>query len=230
MLKDLLRRTAIPLRISAAFAALYLLYVFASRHQSNVRFMERDKPAEETRNKAFDEAYGGTDVKILQFYAREGVLIEGASTVLCYGVINAKSLKIEPPVEGVSPSLNRCVEIAPLKTTSYALTAEGKDGKTASASFTLTVQADAAALPKVDSFTIAKHTVENGRHYFLVTYSFHNANQVSIQPPAFSPLTDSAPFGQFYVSPEHTTTYTLTITGKHGHTAEKKLTLTVPES
>jgi hypothetical protein len=230
MLQDLLRRAAIPLRVTAALAALYLLYIFASRHQANIRFMERDRPAEETKNRAFDEAYVGSDVKILQFYARDGVLTEGTSTVLCYGLLNAKSVKIEPPVEGVSVSLNRCVEIAPPKTTSYTLTAEGKDGKTVTASFTLTVQADAAALPKIDSFVIAKHTVENGHHFFLVTYSFHNANQVSIDPPAFSPLTDSAPWGQFYVSPEHTTTYTLKVTGKYGHTAEKKLTLAIPES
>jgi hypothetical protein len=87
----------------------------------------------------FERAYGGSEVKIVQFYSREGTLFEGSSTVLCYGLANARSVRIEPPVEGVAVSLNRCVEVAPKRDTRYTLTAEGKDGHVVSESFVLHV-------------------------------------------------------------------------------------------
>ena len=75
----------------------------------------------------FERAYGGSEVKIVQFYSREGTLFEGSSTVLCYGLANARAVRIEPPVEGVVVSYNRCVEVAPERDTRYTLTAEGND-------------------------------------------------------------------------------------------------------
>jgi hypothetical protein len=72
-------------------------------------------------------------LKILQFYARDGVIIEDQSTVICYGVVNAKSLRIDPPMPGFYPALNRCVEVSPQHDTKYTLTAVGNDGQTASA-------------------------------------------------------------------------------------------------
>jgi hypothetical protein len=226
---ELLRRLTIPFRVTLVIAAAFLLFVFLMRHQATERYNERrEPPGAPQKNAAFDATYGGKDVKILQFYAREGTLIEGNTTVICYGVLNAKSVSIDPPVEGVSPSLNRCVDVSPAATTKYTLTAVDNDGKTVSASFVLTVAPDTAALPRITSFGVAKHLVERGHHVYLVTYSFENARQVSLDPPLFSTLTDSAPFGQFYASPEQTTTYTLTVTGKRGHTAKKQLTLAVP--
>jgi hypothetical protein len=59
----------------------------------------------------------GDGVKILQFYARDGVVTEGEKTVLCYGVSNARSVRIDPPVEGVGPALTRCVEVQPKRET-----------------------------------------------------------------------------------------------------------------
>jgi hypothetical protein len=223
---QLLRRAALPLRIAAALALLYLIYVFVARHDATRRLIGRGQPAE--KNSAFQETYGGTNVKILQFYARDGTVFEGNHTLICYGVVNAKSVRIDPAVADVWPTLNRCVDVAPAADMRYTLTAEGNDGASVSASFAVAVRPDRASLPRITSFGVARHTVERGRHYFLVTYNFVNARQVSLDPPLFSPLTDSAPFGQFYASPDRTTTYTLTVTGKFGHKAQKQLTLAIP--
>src|ERR1035441_1402615 len=162
MLK-VLRQAKIPLRVAVVIALAYLLYVFLARHSAEKRFSEQHTAADAATS-AFDAAYGGTAVKILQFYARDGVLYEGKSTVICYGVVNAKSVTIDPPISGVGVSLNRCVEAAPKRNTAYVLTAEGENGKTASASFTIRVQADPDSLPRITSFGIAKHVVEKGRH------------------------------------------------------------------
>jgi hypothetical protein len=79
-------------------------------------------------------------VKILQFYASVGMLIQGDKALLCYGVENAKTVHISPSVDGVYPSLNHCLEIVPDHTTHYTIVAEGYDGRVATKSFTLPVQ------------------------------------------------------------------------------------------
>jgi hypothetical protein len=228
MLK-VLRKAEIPLRVAAALAVAYLFYVFLARHSAEKRFSPPQTASDTAAKSAFDAAYGGTDLKILQFYARDGVLYEGKSTVICYGVVNAKSVSIDPPISGVGVSLNRCVEAAPKRNTTYVLTAEGENGKTVSASFTIRLQADPDSLPRINTFSVARHTVEKGRHVFMLAFAFENGKDVSIDPPVFSPIQDSAPFGQFFVSPDKTTTYTLTVAGAFGHKARKKLTLEVKD-
>ena|SRR5947209_2911758 len=81
-------------------------------------------------------------VKILQFYASVGALTTGEKAMLCYGVENAKSVRISPSVSGseIYPSSNHCVEIVPQHTTHYTILAEGFDGHVAMQSFTLMVQ------------------------------------------------------------------------------------------
>src|SRR5579872_356355 len=68
-------------------------------------------------------------VRITQFYASVGSLTVGQKALLCYGVENAKSVKISPTLQGVYPALSRCVEILPEHTTHYMIMAEGYDGQ-----------------------------------------------------------------------------------------------------
>lgn len=80
-------------------------------------------------------------VRILQFYASVGTLTAGQKALLCYGVQNAKSVRISPMLQGVYPTSNRCLEILPEHTTHYMIMAEGYDGQVATRSLTLAVQA-----------------------------------------------------------------------------------------
>jgi hypothetical protein len=229
-MRKALQQMVIPLRVATVIAVAYLFYVFISRHTTQMHFFEtseKEDAAHAELARKFNDAYGGTDVKILQFYARDGALTEGKSTVICYGVVNAKTVTIEPAMSGIGPSLNRCVEVAPKRDTTYTLTAEGENGKKVSAALTIQLHADAELLPHINSFGVGKHLEENGKHIFLLAFTFENGKDVSIDPPVVPPIVDSAPFGQFYVEPEKTTTYTLTVTGKTGHKAQKKLTVEV---
>src|SRR3954454_19256783 len=79
-------------------------------------------------------------VKILNFYASVGTVTVGETALLCYGVENAKSVRISPAIPGVYPSPNHCIEIVPERTTHYTILAEGFDGRVATQSFTLAVQ------------------------------------------------------------------------------------------
>jgi hypothetical protein len=79
-------------------------------------------------------------VKILRFYASAGMLVTGEKAELCYGVENAKSVRIAPLSGDILPSARRCLEIVPKHTTHYTILAEGFDGKVAMQSLTLAVR------------------------------------------------------------------------------------------
>lgn len=214
------------LRLALAGAMLYLAAVFGGRllHR-NVPDAAR-KRSQAQANAAFLRTYGTADLRILQFYARDGVLLQGHSTVVCYGVLNAARVRIEPQVEGASPALNRCLEVAPLHDTRYTLTAESADGQTASESFRLAVVPDPATLPKIRAFGIARKGIDRGRPFFVLSFTVENAETVEVEP-AVIPTLHGAPLGQFEVSPDKTTVYTLTVTGKYGHRVSRQLKVTI---
>ena len=79
-------------------------------------------------------------VRILQFYASVGAVTAGQTARLCYGVENARKVRISPTIPGVYPSVNHCLDVVPEHTTHYVLLAEGYDGRVTTKSFTLPVQ------------------------------------------------------------------------------------------
>jgi hypothetical protein len=216
------------LGIAMVVAAVYAGWVFLDRYLASRRWEQNHLPAQPAGAARFESIYGGTALKIVQFYARETSLTEGDRSVLCYGVLNARSVRIAPSVEGVSVSPNRCVEVAPERDTRYTLTAEGSDGQTVSESLVLAVRPDVATLPGIASFRIVNHKPDyRGRQVFTLSFSAQNPVEVDIDPPVF-PTLHGAPYGHFYVAPERTTTYTLTVTGKRGRKVQRQLTVVVP--
>jgi hypothetical protein len=87
-------------------------------------------------------------VRILQFRASVGALMVGEKAKLCYGVANARSVRIAPMAAPVYPSSNRCLEIGPRRTTHYTLMAIGWDGSVATRSLTLAVQTAPVEVPQ----------------------------------------------------------------------------------
>ena len=83
---------------------------------------------------------GSDGLKIVTFYAAPSAVKRGAHTDLCYGVAGAKTVKLEPVVDEVWPSMSRCVQASPRATTQYTLTAEDSDGLSASKSVTVRVK------------------------------------------------------------------------------------------
>ncbi len=81
----------------------------------------------------------GPDVKILQFYSSRTEIFEGDHTIICYGVVKAAAVRLDPPVEQIKPALNRCIEASPTETTTYTLHADGNNGSRESFSFTVKV-------------------------------------------------------------------------------------------
>ena len=84
---------------------------------------------------------GGADFKIISFYAMPPVIHRGDDVDMCYGVSNAKSVKLDPPdVPSMFPSLDRCVKVAPKKTTTYTFTADDGKGNTQTQKLTIEVR------------------------------------------------------------------------------------------
>ena len=73
---------------------------------------------------------GPEDSSILIFTARPGSIATTRSTQLCYAVSGAQQARIEPGVGDVHPtSTLNCLRVAPPRTTTYELTAYGRDGQ-----------------------------------------------------------------------------------------------------
>src|SRR6266446_4470878 len=64
-------------------------------------------------------------LKVLQFYAVPGEIVTGEQSLICYGVEDAVSVRIEPEVEKLSPSFSRCIGVSPKRDTTYKLIVQG---------------------------------------------------------------------------------------------------------
>jgi hypothetical protein len=91
-------------------------------------------------------------VRILQFRASVGALLVGEKAQLCYGVANARSVRIAPMADPIFPASNRCLEIGPRHTTHYTLMAVGYDGSVATRSLTLAVQPAPVGVPELREY------------------------------------------------------------------------------
>lgn len=122
--------------IVIGIALLYVGWIFFSRRQENRAIDQkiRDEAAQKQRenDRAAVEQLGGNEFAIQMFYASPDVISRGESTRLCYGVSNAKTVKLEPQSNPVWPSHSRCVEVTPTKTTIYTLTIMDAAGNTKS--------------------------------------------------------------------------------------------------
>jgi hypothetical protein len=119
-------RRALPfLGVLILLGLIYDGFIFYSRANRNREEKQAlaDRAAEQERKTA--AAYGGLGLKILTFYAAH---VPDRPTSLCYGVTGAKTVRMEPPVDGVWPALTRCVQVSPKKDTEYKLIAEDKAG------------------------------------------------------------------------------------------------------
>lgn len=119
--------------VPVIIAALYTGWVFWQRHSQP----DVSKTVQKPDNPL---AKFGSGVKILQFYTEAAEIPAGGQALLCYGVVNAATVRLEPPVAPVWPSMSRCFAVTPAKTTRYTLTAEGADHQSAAESIEIVVR------------------------------------------------------------------------------------------
>jgi hypothetical protein len=137
--EPILRRVLPFMGVAILIAALNLGWTFYSRWNSNQEALRAQAAEEAEKDRRAVEMMGNGEFKILSFYAVPMAIRRGDHASMCFGVSATKSMKIEPGVEPVKPTLTRCLPVSPKKTTEYTLTAEDGKGHTLKQSFTLQV-------------------------------------------------------------------------------------------
>src|SRR5512139_3900309 len=99
-----------PLGVVAAGAVLWVAGVMLIRGSHGV-----DSRPHATEPFVFDSSPGDGELKIYHFYAGTARIYRGEHVNICYGVANARAVRIEPPVDSITPSMNRCIAAEPVE-------------------------------------------------------------------------------------------------------------------
>ena len=121
-------------------AVLNLAWTFYSRWNNKRAIEQAAETAKAQADAQIVKMYASGNLKIHNFYATPGIIHRGEKGLICYGVSDATTVRIEPGVEPVKPSLSRCVEISPKEDTRYTIAAEDASGHRATESFVVRVR------------------------------------------------------------------------------------------
>ena len=141
MASDAARKALHYTWIVVLIAALYVAYIFYSRHERDVAAQRElaQKKQEETQ-RVSNLIFGSGEIQFSTFSADKGILRPGETTELCYGVVNAVRVELDPPIEPAKPTYRHCIEIAPKTTTTYTIKATDAKGNTKTQSLTVQVR------------------------------------------------------------------------------------------
>jgi hypothetical protein len=121
----------------------YVGWIMFSRRQDTRAYEQRAAQAQAKKQHEQDQAaieqLGGSELAIQMLYATRSIE-RGETAQICYGVANATSVTLEPQSNKVWPSHNLCVDVKPVKTTTYTLTAAGAGGKSVTQQVTIEVR------------------------------------------------------------------------------------------
>jgi hypothetical protein len=161
---------------------------------------------------------GENGARIVQFSAIPAAIQRGQSSTLTWVVEDAFSVAITPGIGNVDPG-SGSVSVSPTQTTTYTLTANGPTGLITR---TQTVQVGSeGATPQIIRFEASPVTLQPGQTSTL-SWTTSGATQVSI-----SGIGNVSPNGSTQVTPQQTTTYTLTAASADGRSVTAPVTITV---
>ncbi len=142
--KSILRNPFLYSRAVLAIVALAVVWILTARWLENRNFEKRAREERTQKQQEQDritlEQMGGKELAIQNFYASPAVIHRGESAQICYGVANAKTVKLEPQSNPGWPSYSRCVDVTPTKSTIYTLTIADAAGNTKTQSLEVKVR------------------------------------------------------------------------------------------
>lgn len=124
--------------IVLAAVLIYIGFVVVNRWWDQRAFDAREAAREKAGR--LPPELATSELKVLQFYGSPPLVAAGEQALLCYGVLNATKVRVEPGAIELGPSLSRCFQVAPKRTTEYTLTASDARGRQQTAAVTLTVR------------------------------------------------------------------------------------------
>jgi hypothetical protein len=200
---------------------VYLGVVFMTRYTAS-REMERARIAREAAKYKPLAPSAGTGVRIAQFYAGSGEIARGEHATVCYGVENARAVRLDPAIEQLEPSSNRCFSVSPRQTTTFKLTATGQDGREVSDSFTIRV---GPAPPRIVSVDLSSAGVTRGQP-FTMCFLVENASSVRVEPLGWSMTASNKRTCRTWIPPR-TMRYTLVASSADGRKDQEQFTVKV---
>jgi hypothetical protein len=213
-----MRRIGVLLRVALAVAIAQIGWTWLQRHDGDMRIRRLLAGRAPTHRVHRGESTG---VKIEQFYARSGQITDAENTVICYGVRNARTVRLEPPVEKLTPSLTRCFYVEPKQDTTYTLTAQGADGTTDVVSFQVKVK---PAPPVFRMLALSDKAVPRGE-VVTVCYGVERATGVRMEPGGMKLPAGMKNCIRFY--PKQTAEYTLVASGAAGQEQRERFKVAV---
>ena len=138
--KNPLLYTSTLVVIAALYAGGVLFFRWESNRETDRNAAEKVTQEQAANAKRAYESLGGSEFTILNFYVAPNSIRAGQQTQVCYGVSNAKEVRLDPPIAPVWPSSARCVYASPKKETIYTLTAVDAQGNTKTATATVQVR------------------------------------------------------------------------------------------
>ena len=216
----MMKRAAIALGITVAFALAYLGFTWNQRRDATLHMLRAARSGRPLESGA-PAGPTGTAVRITQFYARSNEMTDADRNLICYGVENATTVRIDPPIENLFPSRNRCIWAEPKRNTTYTLYAEGADGSRESASLDLRV----GPAPPHIQFVAVSHAVVHRGDAVTVCYGVDRASRVRLDPVGLNLPAVARNCTRFY--PRATFNYTLSAFGVEGQTDREKFSIRV---
>ena len=122
--------SSIVLIVAAAVVGWILFSRWTENKQIERQAAQQKQEKQHESDRVALDQMGGKTMDIQAFYANPGAVHRGETLQLCYGVANAKNVKLEPQTNPVWPSYARCVDVKPTKTTTYTLTIDDGAGNT----------------------------------------------------------------------------------------------------
>jgi hypothetical protein len=212
-----MKRLAFALRLALAVAIAQLAWTWLQRHDSDMKIRRLIAG----RATVAEGSASSSAAVIQQFYARQGEITDAESTVICYGVRNARAVRIDPPVARLTPSLTRCIAVEPKQDTTYILTAEGYDGAVDTASFQVKVR---PAPPVFRMLAVSDKSIPRGE-VVTVCYGVERATGVRMEPGAWKLPAGMKNCIRFY--PKQTLDYTLVASGAAGQERRERFHIAV---
>jgi hypothetical protein len=196
-------------------------WLFFARTQSSRRIERAASERMARRDSPALPATGGAGLRIPWFYANTGALVRGQQAVICYGVENATAVWLEPPVEQLAPTYNRCFAVVPERTTAYTLHALGEQGEVASASFSIAVTPPS---PSILFVSVSAKQIRRGDPWTFC-YGVRHATGVMLEPLGLKLPTVERRCTRFY--PARSADFTLVATDELGRSERETVSLVV---
>lgn len=163
--------------------------------------------------------------KIASFRVTPSAIPVNGQAQLCYEVENAISVRIEPNIGERKPPSKECLSVTPSQTITYTLTAYAGDGTNTSQQITLNVAADVPQA-EIVHFEVRRQDGPGGANdpQFQLCYEVRDAAHAEIDNNGGTVVLNRDHCQR--VTPQQTTTYTLSATGADGFMVSRQATAT----